>query len=235
LLNRQRAIRTNTGASEQWFPLKCDPYSLSFDYDWKRKMPSSTDVFQFKRAIVISALAVAVFTARASAQNLTTFIGLASPSTGPLIQASDGNLYGVTQSGIYKLTLDGVATVFPFAAQPNQLVQANDGNFYGTSFSGGPVGLGTVFRMTPAGTVTVLYRFGTLNTDGNNPAAGLIQASDGNLYGVTRGGGINTGVNNQGTIFRVTTGGTLTTIYAFGTTSTDGTQSFRPAAAGHRW
>ena len=182
----------------------------------------STDLFQFKRAIAISALAVAVFIARASAQNLTTFIGLASPSTGPLIQATDGNLYGVTQGGIYKLTLDGVPTLVSFGVQPNQLVQANDGNFYGTSFSGGPVGLGTVFKMTPAGTVTVLYRFGTLNTDGNNPAAGLIQASDGNLYGVTGGGGFNTGVNNKGTIFRITLGGTLTTLYAFGTTSTDG-------------
>jgi uncharacterized protein (TIGR03437 family) len=192
-------------------------------------MRGNDHVFQFTRAIVISALTAVAFAGMASAQNLTTFIGLASLSTGPLIQAKDGSLYGVTQDGIYKVSLDGVPTVLAsFGVQPNRLLQANDGDFYGTSFSGGPVGLGTVFKMTPEGTVTVLYRFGTLNTDGNNPLAGLIQASDGNLYGVTRGGGINTGVNNKGTIFRATLGGAVTTLYAFGTSSTDGTS---PSAA----
>ncbi len=129
------------------------------------------------------------------------------------MQANDGYLYGVTNDGIYKLSLAGTVTIPAVMAGlvPNTLVQASDGNFYGTTEHGGPVGLGTVFRMTPAGTVTTLYKFGTLPTDGGTPIAGLIQASDSNLYGTT-----------DKTIFRVTLGGVLTTLYTFGTQSTDG-------------
>jgi uncharacterized repeat protein (TIGR03803 family) len=105
-------------------------------------------------------------------------------------------------------------------ALTNTLVQASDGNFYSTNTNGGS-GLGTVFRMTPSGTVTILYRFGTVPTDGGSPAAGLIQASDGNLYGVTRG-----------TVFRITLGGTLTTLYTFGTQSTEGRSPSGPLVQG---
>jgi uncharacterized repeat protein (TIGR03803 family) len=78
-------------------------------------------------------------------------------------------------------------------------VQANDGNFYGTTFADGADYGGTVFKVTPAGTLTALYSFCSQPdcTDGDEPYAGLVQASDGNFYGTTYGGGANSG----GTVF----------------------------------
>jgi len=98
------------------------------------------------------------------------------------------------------------------------LVQGADGNFYGTGSFGGtncaPVGCGTVFRMTPAGAMTVLYNFCSLPacTDGSYPYSGLIQATDGNFYGTTWQGGAN---GQYGTVFKITQTGRLTTLYSF--------------------
>jgi uncharacterized protein (TIGR03437 family) len=98
---------------------------------------------------------------------------------------------------------------------PNSIIQGSDGNFYGTTFIGGAVGPGTVFKMTPGGTLTTLYSFS--GPDGGGPGGpisvgGLLQGQDGNLYGTTFGGG---GPALAGTVFKITTGGTLTTLYAF--------------------
>jgi uncharacterized repeat protein (TIGR03803 family) len=94
------------------------------------------------------------------------------------------------------------------------LVQGIDGNFYGTTFYGGTNGYGTVFEITPEGALTTLYSFCTYTncTDGANPNAGLVQATDGNLYGSTQWGG----VNNDGTIFKISLAGKLTTLHSFG-------------------
>ncbi len=93
--------------------------------------------------------------------------------------------------------------------------KATDGNFYGTTYSGGAgiYGNGTVFKITPTGTLTTLYSFCTQSgcADGDNPAAGLVQGTDGNFYGTTTGGG----ANNGGTVFKITPTGTLTTLYSF--------------------
>ncbi len=94
---------------------------------------------------------------------------------------------------------------------PNALVQGADGNFYGTSQSGGPLGRGTVYRMTPSGAVTVLYTF-TGMVDGGFPTSALIQARDGNFYGTTAG---NSGGSVDGTVFRISPGGTFDTIHVF--------------------
>ena len=79
---------------------------------------------------------------------------------------------------------------------------------------GGAHGHGTVFRITPSGTLTTLYSFCSQSacTDGATPYAGLIQATDGNLYGTTAGGGAR---NNDGTVFKITPTGTLTTLHRF--------------------
>ena len=76
------------------------------------------------------------------------------------------------------------------------LVQGNDGNFYGTTAQGGlsdncTAGCGTVFKMTPSGTLASLYSFCSQPgcADGTSPYAALIQAADGNFYGVTGNGG----------------------------------------------
>jgi uncharacterized repeat protein (TIGR03803 family) len=120
---------------------------------------------------------------------------------------------------------DGSNGQFPLG----DLVQGPDGNFYGTTQNGGLVNIGlgtagTVFSVTPSGTLTTLYQFCSQPncTDGNEPAAGLTLASDGNFYGTTFSGG--TGVPpctggvigpGCGTIFRITPTGTLTTLYNF--------------------
>ncbi len=91
------------------------------------------------------------------------------------------------------------------------LLQAIDGNFYGTTASGGASDVGTLFRMTPAGTVTVLHEFTGGTSVGANPVASLIQATDGNLYGTTVFGGS----SNSGTLFQLMLDGTVTILYAF--------------------
>jgi uncharacterized repeat protein (TIGR03803 family) len=148
---------------------------------------------------------------------------------GALVQATDGNLYGITTAGgaegsgtVFKITSGGtLTTLYSFCAQTNctdggapwaGLVQATDGNFYGTTEGGGnngPDGYGTVFKMTPRGTLTTLHRFDS--TEGAYPYAGLVQASNGNFYGTTYAGG----KNNYGTVFKITSAGTLTTLYSF--------------------
>ena len=91
------------------------------------------------------------------------------------------------------------------------LVLGSDGNYYGETLGGGIYGVGTVFRITPSGTETVLYNFGSTPTDGQTPTGGLIQASDGNFYGVTTGGG----EYGYGTVFQVTPAGAMTVLYSF--------------------
>ncbi len=158
---------------------------------------------------------------------------------GGLIEGSDGNLYGTTQGGgangkgaIYKITPAGaLTTLYSFgttaidgAGPDSTLVQGNDGSLYGTTYSGGSNNLGTVFKITIAGSLTPLYSFGTSASDGSNPAAGLVSANDGSFYGTTEGGGS----NNIGTIFRIMSNGTLTTLYSFGSVVGDGA---KPEAA----
>src|SRR5262249_21233392 len=93
------------------------------------------------------------------------------------------------------------------------LVQSNDGNFYGTTQTGGAADLGTVFRITPTGILTTLVEFtGTGGANkGSIPYAGLVQGSDGNLYGTTSSGG----ASDLGTVFKMTSAGGLTTLVEF--------------------
>ena len=105
-------------------------------------------------------------------------------------------------------------------AQPYaRLVQAINGTFYGTTSGGGSGSnaAGTVFKITPSGTLTTLYSFSYSQSqndwpDGDDPAAGLVQATDGNLYGTAYEGGAN---SVGGTVFKITPSGTLTTLYSF--------------------
>jgi uncharacterized repeat protein (TIGR03803 family) len=76
-------------------------------------------------------------------------------------------------------------------------VQGTDGRFYGTTFVGGANNFGTVFKVTPSGTLTTLHSFN--GADGSTPLAGLGQATDGNFYGTTIAGG----TNDDGTVFRL--------------------------------
>jgi len=98
------------------------------------------------------------------------------------------------------------------------LVQGWDGNLYGTTAYGGLNGYGTVFQVTPSGTVTTLYSFcaQTNCIDGSVPEAGLVLATDGTFYGTTDEGGIYSDCDFVcGTVFEVTRQGTLNTLYSF--------------------
>ena len=150
----------------------------------------------------------------------------------PITQGANGNLYGTTAGGgtadfnggtVFELTKSGtLTTLYSFCSQTNcsdgqrpfaKLLLASDGNFYGTTSSGGTHGGGTIFRITPQGTLTTLYKLCSLSNcaDGFGSYSDLIQATDGKLYGVTNQGG----ANNYGTIFQITTAGTFTTLHSF--------------------
>ena len=86
-------------------------------------------------------------------------------------------------------------------------------------------GCGTVFKITPAGTETVLHSFGATGTDGQSPSGSLLLGSDGNFYGVTPNGGSSANcklANGCGTVYRITPSGVETVLYSFGTTASDG-------------
>ena len=133
------------------------------------------------------------------------------------------------------LSAQSLTTLHAFAGYSNDgaspyagLVQATDGNFYGTTYAGGTSsncqgGCGTVFRITPGGTLTTLHSFDWY--DGASPTGALVQGTDGNLYGTTYGGGAEPRV---GTVFKITPGGALTTLYSFcaQTNCTDGQQPY---------
>jgi uncharacterized repeat protein (TIGR03803 family) len=170
--------------------------------------------------------------------------GEAGEAGGGVVLATDGNLYGTGELAegtlatdvVFKLTPQGtLTTLHSFCSQPNctdgstataGVIQATDGNFYGTTSRGGAsstcntmCGSGTVFKITPEGTMTTLYSFCAQPncTDGSDPVAGLVQGTDGNFYGTTVAGGANAGVpgGTAGTVFKITPAGQLTTLYSF--------------------
>src|SRR5205823_6864424 len=118
-----------------------------------------------------------------------------------------------------------VSTVASFlgsnGAKPfGQLCRSTDGNLYGTTFEGGANNQGTIFRTTPSGVITLLVSFDRTN-NGAQPYAGLVQdPTTGNFYGTTSAGGS----DDNGTVFRMTPGGVLTTLISFG--GTNGAQPY---------
>jgi uncharacterized repeat protein (TIGR03803 family) len=106
-----------------------------------------------------------------------------------------------------------VTTLHSFCAQSNSkgyctdgnrayagLIHATDGNLYGTTEYGGANNLGTIFRITPSGTLSTLHSFAT--KEGALPYSGLMQATNGDFYGTTKSGGASDG----GTIFSLSVG-----------------------------
>jgi uncharacterized repeat protein (TIGR03803 family) len=140
------------------------------------------------------------------------------------LAGTTGDLYGTTQASgaygygtVFKITPSGtLTTLYSFCAKANctdgavpvgALIQASDGKFYGTTVQGGVnnacdfgnPGCGTIFRITPTGVLTTLYSFCAEPgcADGDSPNAGLVQATNGDFYGPTMGGG----ANSYGTVF----------------------------------
>ena len=158
-----------------------------------------------------------------------------------MVQAHDGNFYGTTGAGganafinhvsngdgvVFRLTPSGAETVlYNFCSQngssctdgavPTVLTEGPDGNFYSTTEFGGANGRGTIFKLTPDGTLTTLHNFcgtgGSSCTDGGISDDGMMLGSDGNFYGTTNSGGSNGG----GTIYMITPSGVFSTLYNF--------------------
>jgi uncharacterized repeat protein (TIGR03803 family) len=196
------------------------------------------------KSVLVCGLACAMFAPFASASAgsysvVYTFKGGSdgsSPYAG-LIADTAGNLYSTTNTGgtnnsgtVFKLAPDGTKTVvYTFTggsdgANPEaSLIMDKTGNLYGTAFDGGTQsgssGIGTVFKLTPAGSQTVLHTF-TYGTDGGNPQDGLLSYKK-IYYGTTEVGG----ASGNGTVFKLTPSGTETVLYSFAT-GTDGANPF---------
>jgi len=166
--------------------------------------------------------------------------GANSDAFGPsgIVQGSDGYFYGVTTLGgtndtgtVFKVSPSEPPTTLYQFGQPGDpkpnaywpigtLVEGSDG-YYGVTDGGANTNgaiAGTIFKITSAGAFTLLYSF-TGGADGGDPEAGLILSSDGYFYGTTFGGGviIQSGTNcfGGGTVFRISAGGALKTLYTF--------------------
>jgi len=153
----------------------------------------------------------------------------------PPVEGTDGNFYGTTcpkcnnQAGngtIYKITSSGTFSVLyqfdvTHGYQPTApLVLGTDGNFYGTTTYGGTASCscGVVFKITPAGQLTVLHNFDNTQGDGEFPIARLVQGSDGNFYGTTVDGG----AYGYGVVFKTTPTGVFTVLHNMNGTNEGG-------------
>jgi len=139
-----------------------------------------------------------------------------------LVQGNDGNFYGTTWGGgakgcgtVFKMTPSGVlTTLYSFAGYPTDgalpaasLALGTDGNFYGETSTGGANNYGTLFEITPSGTLTTLYDFD--GTDGSYAEGGLVQDTNGTFYGTTANGGANSNCDDGygcGTVFSLSVG-----------------------------
>ena len=174
---------------------------------------------------------------------------------GGLFQASNGVLYGTTINGgtngygtVFKITTNGVFTpLYSFRSLSTDgstpyagLRQGTNGNFYGVASQGGSNSYGSIFKWTSAGAFSELYAFtpvhyqhatGALtNTDGANPAAALVEGTNGSFYGTAPAGGS----NGFGSVFEITAAGAFTKLYSFA----NGPEGANPGAllqSGNGW
>ena len=171
------------------------------------------------------------------AQTFTTLVSFSgrngSSPDAALIEGSDGNFYGTTDVGgvacapygcgtIFQVTADGTLTDIYFFKGADgkvpmaKLVQGSDGNFYGTTSEGGHhfncggSGCGTVFKVTPQGSLTMLHSFCGDCGDGNDPR-GLVQVDDNTFLGTT----CSIASPDSGGVFKITSGGKFTILHTF--------------------
>lgn len=153
---------------------------------------------------------------------LHEFVKPGANTVAPMIADGTGGFLGVSSSGgasgagvVFRMAGGAVETLHHFSGGDGGgaaagLVPGGDGNFYGTTSSGGSGGFGLVFRYSPAsGEVTTVHDFAG-GAQGSVPGA-LVAHGDGFLYGVTRAGGN----HGEGTVFKLSTSGALTTLHHF--------------------
>ncbi len=144
------------------------------------------------------------------------------PNAG-VIQGADGAFYGTTSRSVYKITAAGVLTTLLVGGDVKGRGLATDlaGNLYGTTGTGGTLNAGTIFKLTPGGTLTTLHSFQYNDRDGGYPTVGLTFGKDGKLYGVTPGGG----ASRAGVVFQITPTGTFKLLHSFRSNGASPTQS----------
>lgn len=193
-------------------------------------MPANARTLSAKPLILALLLIPIFFAAQsASAQSfrvIYAFTGGADGAApqGNLVQDKMGNFYGTTYGGgahqkgtIFKISPTGTESVlYSFIGTTDAgnplagLVIDPAGTLYGTAEGGEGAQLGTVFKLTQQGQFTVLHTFA--GADGESPYGGLLLDSHGDLYGTTEGGG----TNQNGTVYKIDAAGNFTTIYNFG-------------------
>jgi uncharacterized repeat protein (TIGR03803 family) len=165
-----------------------------------------------------------------------------SVPAGPLQRDKDGNLYGATNTGgthgdgtVFKIAADGTfTTLYNFTGGSDGtfpdggLQRDKDGNLYGMTFSGGAHNMGTVFKLTPDGTETVLYSFAG-GKDGGNPEGDVLLRGS-SLYGVTTGGG--DASCHCGVVFEVTAANKEKVLRSFTGATADGATPFAGVTRG---
>ncbi len=176
--------------------------------------------------------AVFMMTSNGVLTNLYSFTGGTDGNApiGPLLRGADGNFYGTTQYGgnflsgnVFRLTPGGVVSnVYSFAADANggyptnALMQGTDGNFYGVTQNDALQSSGTIFRLTPAGILTTLYAFANSGVNGQLPNGPLVVGDDGSFYGTAQHNTFHN-IPFYGTIFKLTTNNSLSTLYMLNT------------------
>jgi len=152
-----------------------------------------------------------------------------------IVLGTDGNFYGTTIGNstglgtVFKMTPQGKITILHTfngsdGSNPlGQLIQSNDGNFFGTTKNGGSGSQGVVYKITPSGVFTVLRNFAN-NRQGSEPIAGLVQATDGNFYGMAFS---NPGVSS-GLIYQITSTGVYTILHEYLSKNKDGASPQTP-------
>ena len=161
------------------------------------------------------------------------------PALNDLVEGDDGNFYGTARysptgfGSVYRVTPEGTVTTLAVFNGTNGknplggLTRGRDGSFYGTTQQGGtyvgsnPGGYGTVFKMTPAGTLTTLFSF--RNDTAFMPRDGVTEGRDGQFYGITQF------PSTSGTLYKVSPSGVYTTVHLFN--ETDGYYPFNALGA----
>jgi uncharacterized repeat protein (TIGR03803 family) len=237
---------TKSGGQIRWIKTDRIAYTNSINHPQRNKMSRLSLAMMF--------LALGFAGNIACAQTLVTLHSFSGEHTGAMdgalpqsgvVQATNGGFYGTTTARgandgqpdcapggcgtVFRITPGGaLATIYSFCAQnnctdgapwPGALIQATNGDFYGLTEIG-VNGAGTIFKVTPAGTLTTVYNFCSQNdcADGYLPN-NLFQAANGELYGTTAVGGLGSALcppdGTCGTIFKITLNGALTTLYSF--------------------